>query len=104
LSVRTNSKNLFINFQLDDCPILTIGREEFGGSSGCNNFQGKCRIDGTSIKFTNFGFTRKMCPSQKMEMEKIVTTALSGINNYSIDGRKLILKEGSDVLMIYTKQ
>jgi heat shock protein HslJ len=103
LSVRTNTNELFTNFQFDDCPVLTIGREEFEGFSDCNSFHGECKIDGTSIEFTNFRLTSKQCP-QKMEIEKTVTTALRNIDNYSIDGRKLILKKGADVLMIYTKQ
>lgn len=103
LTVRTSPKELFTNFQLDNCPVLTIGRGIFKGSSGCNGFQGKCRIDGTSIEFTNFILTRKMCPPQKMEIQKTVTSALRSVDNYSIEGGRLILKKGSDVLMIYTK-
>jgi heat shock protein HslJ len=104
LSVRINTKNSFANFQLDNCPVLTIGRGEFKGFSGCNGFQGKCRIDGISIEFTNLSLTRKMCSPEKMEIEKLVTTALRSVDNYSIEGgRRLILKEGSNVLMIYTE-
>jgi heat shock protein HslJ len=93
LTVRTNTKELFTNFQLDNCPVLTISRGKFKGSSGCNHFQGKCEIDGASIEFTNLLLTRKMCLPQKMEIEKIVTNALRIVDNYSVKDRKLILKK-----------
>lgn len=103
MTVRISTKELFTNFQPDNCPILAIGWGKFDGFSGCNGFQGKCRIDGTSIEFTNFFLTRKMCPPQKMEIEKTVTTALRSVDNYAIEGRRLILKKGSDALMTYTE-
>ena len=68
------------------------------GFSGCNQFTGAYIHDGSALRFTQMAGTRMACLSPFMELESQVIKMLSAITAYRIEGERLILLEGDQVL------
>lgn len=66
-------------------PTITFdsAKKAVAGNSGCNNFNGKCGIEGNSIKIDEtMALTRKMCLD--MTGEQIFLETLKKVNGYSV--------------------
>lgn len=86
-------KEVFITFSSD-------GRAS--GSSGCNTFNGKAEVSGSSMKLGPMATTRMMCPEQ-MDTERDFLAALNNTASYSISGNTLsIMDAGKKVLATFT--
>lgn len=80
--------------------LMLHNNERFSGFAVCNSFFGMYSIKGNSIRFENLTRSMKNCINDKY-IEDIITRTLGEINNYSIEGKNLLLKNDADVLMIY---
>jgi heat shock protein HslJ len=86
-------KEVFITFSNDG---------KANGSSGCNTFNGKAEVSGSSMKLGPMATTRMMCPEQ-MDTEKDFLAALNNTASYSISGNTLsIMDAGKNVLATFT--
>jgi heat shock protein HslJ len=88
-------------------PVITFTDNEntVSGNSGCNDFNGKCTIDGNKIIIANtLATTRKMCPD--MTGEQLFIKTLKKINTYSVtnQGKTLNLIVGDIAVMRFTKK
>jgi heat shock protein HslJ len=83
------SKNCYINIDLN--------AGNFSGSNGCNNINGKLKINGDSISFDNIISTKMAC--EKMEQSNIFIKNLSDANKYKIIGGELFLYKNELLLM-----
>ena len=72
----------------------------FSGNTGCNNFFGTLRIEGSTISMGPIGSTMMMCPEPLMEQERAVLGALETARGVSIDADDLVLTDadGTPVL------
>lgn len=109
MSIRINPLKELV-FPLKDAnPTLHINDEKYSGFGVCNSFYGKCTKEGNTIRFTGYTSTMKNCignygyfePLSGNEIEYLVSSTLTAINNFSIEKNKLILKKDSNILMIY---
>lgn len=83
-------------------PTITFdsAKKAIAGNSGCNNFNGKCSIEGNSIKIDEaMALTRKMCLD--MTGEQIFLETLKKVNAYSVthQGKTLHLIMGDIAVM-----
>ena len=97
-------------FPLKDArPTLNLSDGNFSGFSVCNSYYGQYIKKGNAIKFTSFTKSMRNCigdysfvePLTGNDIENLVSSLLSEINNFSIEKKKLILKKDSDILMVY---
>jgi heat shock protein HslJ len=80
-------------------------QNQISGASGCNNFKGKCTIEGNKLQVTEaLALTRKMCPD--MVGEQIFLETLKKVNTYSVtnEGKTLNLIMGDIAVMRLTKK
>lgn len=83
-------------------PTITFdsGKNAISGNSGCNNFNGKCSMEGNSIKIDEaMALTRKMCLD--MTGETLFLETLKKVNSYSVTnhGKTLNLIVGDIAVM-----
>jgi heat shock protein HslJ len=83
------SKNCYINIDLNT--------GSFNGSDGCNNINGRLKINGNSISFDNIISTKMAC--EKMEQSNVFMKNLSDTNKYKIIGGELFLYKNELLLM-----
>ncbi|WP_297337280.1 META domain-containing protein [Algoriphagus sp.] len=76
--------------------FLDEGR--LAGYSGCNNFSGSFRLEGTSLELDPGAITKKACPGNG---EQEFLEALSRVSNLQISKEKLILLDGSTALLTF---
>ncbi len=88
----------------DKTPTLGIsGDGRIGGHDGCNGYSGKIVMDNSkNIMFSDLLSTRRGCPPDVYWHDKFYK-ALSQINNYAAQNNKLLLKNDSHVLMVFSK-
>jgi heat shock protein HslJ len=78
---------------------IIFGQEgRYRARLGCNQGSGQYTVDGQMITFGPMKQTRKRCPDEAMVVERAVAQVLQGSATYSIDGRALILTNGSRAL------
>lgn len=69
------------------------------GFSGCNHFFGKYALNGSSLRFSDLGATRMMCPN--MEQETKLMQVLGRVESYAIAGRILTFYQGSEAIATF---
>jgi heat shock protein HslJ len=83
-------------------PVLEIyvKDERVHGNAGCNTINGKVKIDGNKISFSQIIMTEMACPG---DLEYRFLSALGSINNYKIERLKLYLYEGVEEKLVFRK-
>ena len=76
------------------------------GSAGCNRYNGKYALSGSSITFSlNMAMSMMMCEQAVMDQETAYINALSQVKTYTISGDRLSLKDGNDnELLVFQAQ
>ena len=74
---------------------------ELSGAAGCNTYFAGYRLDGSSIAIGPAGSTMAFCsaPEGIMEQEFAYLTLLGAADSFSVDGNRLTLSSGDDVLL-----
>ncbi|HEX9252210.1 MAG TPA: META domain-containing protein [Ignavibacteriaceae bacterium] len=66
------------------------------GSTGCNNFTGSYKLDGTKLSIDPGAMTKMFCPG---DTEQDFLKAISRITNYKLEGNTLNLLDGTNAVM-----
>ena len=76
------------------------GRMRFGGSGGCNRFNGEYEAgdDGRLVVSLGLAMTRMACADAVMRLEQGLTMALEGATAYEIDGDGLSITFGGGTI------
>jgi heat shock protein HslJ len=86
-------------------PTLQFTDGSVRGSAGCNSFQGNYSAAGQRINFKELSMTLMACPDEQgvMEQERRFFIAMQAVENFQIDGAKLMLitQDGNTMLFIY---
>ncbi len=64
----------------------------------CNATRGGYSISGNKIQFGNLMSTKMMCPD--MDYEASFNQAISSVDNFEYDRNKMILKKGTETIMV----
>jgi heat shock protein HslJ len=85
-------------------PVMTINatRHVFTGNTGCNSMSGSFNFSGNDIQFSRSINTSKMNCNEYDEANFL--TALKKVDNYTINGDQLELKQGSTLLMTFKRR
>jgi uncharacterized lipoprotein YbaY/heat shock protein HslJ/uncharacterized lipoprotein NlpE involved in copper resistance len=68
------------------------------GFGGCNQIVGSYEQEGATLRFKQMAGTRMACPAPLMALENDVLKALAAVTAYHIEGDRLILLDGIQVL------
>jgi len=85
--------------------IMTPIDKESGilkGHAGCNGLGGDYRIDGQNVSFQPI--TTKMYCESRMDMENAFLKMLTTANRYELNGRRLELYSGAELLGIFERK
>ena len=79
-------------------PFIILDKQagRISGHSGCNSFNGKTEIGDSTIKTGMLMSTKAFCMGVP---EHVLFKYLEEIDSYKIDGNKLLLTKGKDVLL-----
>lgn len=86
-----NTRTAYIRFQEEENDVK--------GFSGCNYFFGKYALNGDSLRISNLGATRMMCPN--MEQETSLMQVLGRADSYQIADRILTLYQGTEAIATF---
>jgi len=109
ISIQINSSNKLV-FPIGNVgPTLNISDGKYSGFGVCNSFYGGYVKKENAIKFKSGMATMVGCMGQYAgiesltgnEIESLIRRVLGQVDNYFIDKDKLILKQDSNILMIY---
>lgn len=76
--------------------------EKVSGKSFCNGFGGVAKIDGNTIKFSQFLGTLMFCEDVGTA-EKTYSDGLMSVTNFKVINGKLELFKGDQLLMVFSK-
>jgi heat shock protein HslJ len=79
---------------------IYLSEERFGGNTSCNNMNGKVKVEGSTILFSDIVTTKMFCPDVD---EVNFLSTLSKTNNFKIDKMKLFLYEDDKELLVFQK-
>lgn len=102
-----NSPKAFDELYSTTKPTISFdsNQNQISGSSGCNNFNGKYKVEGNRLQINEaLSLTRKMCPDMLGEQTFLET--LKKVNSFSVtnDGKTLNLIMGDIAVMRLTKK
>jgi len=101
LSIQTSaSENLSFPIKNKNSTLKISNYGKFSGSAIRNSFFGKYTKRGNNINFGNISATQVNC-IECNDIENLIISKLSEVNNFVIDNKQLLLKRDSEVLMIY---
>jgi heat shock protein HslJ len=66
------------------------------GSTGCNNYNGSFKLDGTSLTLDPGAVTKMFCPES---YEQDFLSAVKQVTNFKMDGSTLNLLNGENLVM-----
>jgi heat shock protein HslJ len=101
LSIKTSAFEI-LSFPIrNNSSTLKISNNgNFSGFAFCNSFFGQYTKIGNNIKFGNCTMTRKGCGPDE-NIENIIMNSLGIVDNFSIENKQLLLKKGTEVIMVY---
>ena len=86
---------------MDRLPSLSFqDNGKVAGFTGCNNFNGNFKLDGTNMAIDPGAMTRKMCPGNG---EQDFLDAISQVKNVSLDKDKLSMSNGATELLTFSR-
>ena len=78
-------------------PSLNFGENgKLFGSTGCNNFTGDFKLDGTKLSLNPGAITKMMCPG---DTEQNFLNAIKQVTNIKMNGDNLELLNGAKTVM-----
>ncbi|MEJ8755970.1 META domain-containing protein [Pontibacter sp. H259] len=86
-----NTRTAYIRFQENENDVK--------GFSGCNTFFGKYELSGNSLRLSNLGSTRMMCPI--MEQETRMMRVLERVDSYKLSDRILTFYQGNEAIATF---
>ena len=90
-------KTLTADDALKTLPSLNFSDDgKLYGSTGCNNFTGSYKLDGTKLSLNPGAMTKMMCSGTT---EQDFLTAINQVTNFKMDGNTLNLLNGAATVM-----
>ena len=90
-------KTLDANESMKGLPSVNFGENgKLFGSTGCNNFAGSFKLDGTSLTLDPGAITKMFCPES---YEQDFLNAVKQVTNVKMDGSTLNLLNGANSVM-----
>jgi len=77
---------------------LDATASRYSGSAGCNRMTGGFELDGDSLPFKPGAMTMIACPDPLMKQEQAFITALQSVTTYKINGQRLELLAGEQIV------
>jgi len=77
--------------------VFDPGRHRISGSTGCNRLNGRYRLDGEQLRFSEMATTRVGCPGGG-DLEKNFLDALGQTAGFRISGNRLVLYAGRNAV------
>lgn len=92
------------NLHYPDKPGISFyaQNETFTGFTGCNKFSGRYEAKGSKLSITTGASTKMECIGQYEEKEFM--SKLQKVNNYKVDGGRLELLHGDDVVLVFGRK
>lgn len=87
----TDTRTAYIRFK--------EGKNEVNGFTGCNNFFGKYELNGDTVRLSDLGSTKMMCPA--IEQENRFLAVLERVDAYSIADYLLTLYDGGTAVATF---
>lgn len=79
--------------------VFDEANKRYGGTASCNNYTGTFKLDGSTLKLSNPGVTKKTCPDMSWEMKYL--PVLTKIDTWSVMDGKLKLSSEGNVVAVY---
>jgi heat shock protein HslJ len=97
-----NGEDFVKNEQTINHPVIEIylKEERVHGNAGCNTINGKVKVDGSNITFSEIITTEMACPG---DLEYKFLTALQSVDNYKIEKLRLFLYGGEEEQLVFRK-
>lgn len=90
-------KPLDANESMKGLPSVNFGENgKLFGSTGCNNFNGSFKLDGTALSLDPGAITKMFCPES---YEQDFLSAVKQVTNVKMDGSNLNLLNGTNPVM-----
>jgi heat shock protein HslJ len=86
--------------------VLQFAKDgNLSGTTGCNNFAGTYKVDGTDLTISLGPMTRRACTDPSLTaQEEALTAGLAQVTGFSLDAGTLSLTAGSDVRFTYAAE
>lgn len=81
-----------------------FSESEIGGSSGCNSYSGRYRVNGAAIQIEEVATTAMACidPEGGMDQEALYIEILLSVNTFELNAGQLTLRAGDGRRLIFT--
>jgi heat shock protein HslJ len=90
-------KTLDADKSMKGLPSVNFGENgKLFGSTGCNNFNGSFKLDGTSLSLDPGAITKMFCPES---YEQDFLSAVKQVTDVKVDGNTLNLLNGANSVM-----
>ncbi|MCC7333184.1 MAG: META domain-containing protein [Flavobacteriales bacterium] len=98
--IELNSKPIENNQMKEPHLIISSAENRINGSGGCNSFFGEYELfSENGIRFSQMGSTKMACHNDTIEDDFF--KMMSEVNEFSIDGDKLLLKKSKEIVAIF---
>lgn len=81
-------------------PSIDFTERGASGSTGCNHWFSAARRSGQTLSFGNIATTRRACPEQQMQGERMFIEALNATQSTHIEGDQLALLDANGVELL----
>jgi heat shock protein HslJ len=90
-------KTLDVNESMKGLPSVNFGENgNLFGSTGCNNYNGSFKLNGTSLSLDPGAITKMFCPES---YEQDFLGAVKQVTNVKMEGSSLNLLNGTNIVM-----
>lgn len=79
--------------------VFDEANKRYGGTASCNNYTGTFKLEGSTLKMTNPGATKKACPDMTWEAKYL--PIITKIDSWSVLEGKLSLMSKGETVAIY---
>jgi len=97
-----NGEEFVKGVQTNNHPVIEIYLEEerVHGNAGCNTINGKVKVQGSNITFSEIITTEMACPG---DIEQRFLTALQSVDSYKLEKLRLFLYDDDEERLIFRK-
>lgn len=79
--------------------VFDEANKRYGGTASCNNYTGTFKLEGSTLKMTNPGATKKACPDMTWEAKYL--PVITKIDSWSVLEGKLSLMSKGETVAVY---
>lgn len=79
--------------------VFDEANKRYGGTASCNNYTGTFKLEGSTLKMTTPGTTKKACPDMTWEAKYL--PVITKIDSWSVMDNKLSLMSEGNTVAVY---